>query len=59
MNAVKYVEVNARDFLSHFVMLMRNEKLMEDIMNDEHYIFRFSPHAIEVGYPEDAPLIQE
>lgn len=56
MNAVKYVEVNARDFLTHFCVLMQNESIMEDVLNDEHYIFRLSPNAIELCYPEDKAL---
>lgn len=57
MNTTKYVEVNAQKFLCTFITLLENKRYMEDIMNDEHYIFRISDIGIELGYPEDAPLV--
>lgn len=59
MNAVKYVEVNARDFIGNLVAhVLSNEKLVKDLMDDEHYVLRISSNAIEIAYPEDAVLLQ-
>lgn len=57
MNAVKYVEVNAQSFLSTFVSLLRDEHMMEELMNDEHYVLRISPNAIEFCYPDDSSFL--
>lgn len=53
----KFIEVNAQKFIIAFAGLVSNKELMEDLMNDEHYIFRIYSDAIECGYPEDKPVI--
>ena len=53
----KYLEVNAQQFLTVMILILSSTELTKDILNDDHYIFRIYRDAIEVGYPEDKPLI--
>lgn len=58
MNAIRYVEVNARDFIGNFVAgILANETLVKDLMEDENYVLRITSGAIEVAYPGDPVLL--
>lgn len=53
MTVSRYVEVNAQRFLNGLGILLNNEDMLNDILNDEHYILRIAPDGIEICYPED------
>lgn len=59
LNKERYLEVNAQQFLSAMIQILSSKELTKDILSDDHYIFRIYQNAVEVGYPEDKPIIFE